>query len=169
MHSLMKGIWCVTCILGWKVCFLLVGADKKTLFWIYFSTLFLFIISLLNINIWEIYDQECSQKFQNFNPISHFQIIQFLVILPKNAISHLEMIEWFWKLFCGWGKGYYTSCVTGFALWLAVHALEAKIVGGGGIFFNIFHFLQKYVIHCIFSYTIGCIKLILWGQIDIHM
>ena len=83
----------------------------------------------------------CNEEFQIWCNLAHL-IIWFLMIFPKNAISHLEIYEIFWNLFFRMRKACCITYQTGSAFWPVVHSVILKSLNS--VFDD---FTQK----CIFS------------------
>ena len=71
-----------------------------------------------NLYAWYPYAYRWWQRIWNFSTSSSFEIIQILVILPKNAISLVIFHEIGSNFLSVWGKVIYIIYQTGFIMWL---------------------------------------------------
>ena len=71
-----------------------------------------------NLYAWYPYAYRWWQRIWNFSTSSGFEIIQILVILPKNAISLVIFHEICSNFLSVWGKVIYIIYQTGFIMWL---------------------------------------------------
>ena len=79
-----------------------------------------------NLYAWYPYAYRWWQRIWNFSTSSSFEIIQILVILPKNAISLVIFHEIGSNFLSIWGKVIYIIYQTSFIMWLSDHPRKWK-------------------------------------------
>ena len=79
-----------------------------------------------NLYAWYPYTYRWWQRIWNFSKSSSFEIIQILVILPKNAISLVIFHKIASNFLSVWGKVIYIIYQTGFIMWLPDHLRKWK-------------------------------------------
>ena len=95
----------------------------------------LLILESPNLYAWYPHAYRWWQRIWNFSTSSSFEIIQILVILPKNAISLVIFHEIGSNFLSIWGKVIYIIYQTGFIMWLPdpLRKWKYRWRGGGRI------------------------------------